>query len=92
MVTEVPRTVARLLDHVSLRAARAEALHFHLDLRRPEPTSSEESGAAGRRATLTEIVQEYLERRRLPDGLDRATFVQTGVELVETAERNLSDS
>ena len=48
-------------------------------------------GAAGRRATLGEIVQEYLEGRRLPEGLDRAAFVRTGVELVETAERNLSD-
>ena len=91
VVTEVPRTIARLLDHTAIRAARADALHFHLDLRRPEPTRSEESGAAGRRATLSEIVQEYLERRRLPEGLDRAAFVQTGVELVETAERNLSD-
>jgi DNA repair exonuclease SbcCD nuclease subunit len=91
VLTDVPRTVARLLDHTALRAVRADALHFHLDLRRPEPASSQESGAAGRRATLAEIVQEYLERRRLPEGLDRAVFVQTGVELVETAERNLSD-
>lgn len=92
VVTGVPRTVARLLDHSAIRAARATALHFHLDIRRPEPSRSEESGAPGRRATLGEIVQEYLERRRLPEGLDRAAFVRTGVELVETAERNLSDS
>ncbi len=91
VVTGVPRTVARLLDHTAIRAARAEALHFHLDVRRPEATRRVESGAAGRRATLGEVVQEYLERRRLPEGLDRELFVRTGVDLVETAERNLSD-
>lgn len=89
VVTGVPRHVARQLDHAAIRGWKAEALHFQLDLRRPEPTRSTGVGSPGRRQTLPELVSEYLERRALPAEVDREAFVREGRELVEAAEREL---
>lgn len=86
VVRDVPRHVGRELDHARLRELRAEALHFQLDLRRPASTRESASGAPGRRATLGEIVQDYLRGRPLPAGLDRERFVRHGAELVAAAE------
>ena len=74
-----------------LRGWKSEALHFQLDLRRPEPTRTTGVGAPGRRQTLPDIVQDYLSRRQLPAGIDRAAFVNEGVELVASAERELAE-
>jgi exonuclease SbcD len=91
VVTGVPRHVGRQLDHAVVRKWKAEALHFHLDLRRPEPVRVTGVGAPGRRQTLPDIVQDYLSRRPLPAGIDRAAFVNEGVELVASAERELAE-
>jgi DNA repair protein SbcD/Mre11 len=85
VVHDVPRHVARQLDHAALREWKAEALHFHLDLRRPEPVRTIGVGAPGRRQTLPEIVADYLARRPLPAEVDRAAFVRAGTALVEAA-------
>ena len=89
VVTNVPRHVGRQLDHAAIRAWKAEALHFQLDLRRPEASRSVGIGAPGRRQTLPEIVESYLAARALPAGMDRATFVSEGVALVSSSEREL---
>lgn len=88
VVKNVPRHIARELDHAKLRGYKAEALHFHLDLRRPE-AGERQIGTAGpgRRATLPEIVTDFLGRRPIPAELERAAFVSTGKELIERAER-----
>ena len=91
VVTGVPRHVARQLDHAAIRGWKVEALHFQLDLRRPEPTQSTGVGSPGRRQTLPDLVEEYLTRRALPAGVDRPTFVREGRELVEAAERELAE-
>ncbi len=91
VVTGVPRHVARQLDHAVIRGWKAEALHFQLDLRRPEAIRSTGVGAPGRRQTLPDLVEEYLTRRALPAGVDRASFVREGRDLVEAAERDLVD-
>ncbi len=87
LVFDVSRATARDLDHRAIRAYKARALHFQLDLRRPEVQRVEASGAPGRRQTLPETVQEFLERRLLDADLDRAAFVRLGVEYVATAGR-----
>jgi DNA repair exonuclease SbcCD nuclease subunit len=92
VVREVPRHVARELDHQALRALKVDALHFHLDLRRPERLEQTGLGAPGRRGTLPEIVRDYLERRLLPAEMDRAHFVALGVKVMESVERELSGS
>ena len=88
VVRDVPRHVARELDHTKLREYKAAALHFHLDLRRPEAHERQIGSAGpGRRATLPEIVTDFLGRRPLPAELDREDFVATGKALIERAER-----
>ncbi|HEU4699712.1 MAG TPA: exonuclease SbcCD subunit D [Gemmatimonadales bacterium] len=92
VVYDVPRHVAREIDHAKVRALKAEALHFALDLRRPEINRITGVGGPGRRQTLPEVVRSYLERRPLPAEVDRERFVKTGTELIESVERDLAAS
>lgn len=89
-VYDVPRHVARELDHAAIRACKAEALHLHLDIRRPEVNRIVGVGAPGRRQTLPELVRTYLSRRPLPAELDREAFVRLGDELMDSVERDLA--
>ncbi|HKT59303.1 MAG TPA: exonuclease SbcCD subunit D [Gemmatimonadales bacterium] len=90
LVHNIPRHVARELDHAAIRALKTTALHFHLDLRRPEVNRMVGTGAPGRRQTLPELVRSYLERRPLPAELDRERFVQLGEALMDSVERDLA--
>ena len=87
VVHDVPRHIMRELDHTAIRALKAEALHFHLDVRRPEMHRETGVGAPGQRQTLPELVRAYLSHRALPAVVDRERFVALGTELVEAAER-----
>jgi len=89
-VFDVPRHVARELNHAAVRAYKADALHFHLDLRRPEIQRTVGMGGPGRRQTLPELVSSYLSGRPLPAELDRAEFVRLGQELMDSVERELA--
>jgi hypothetical protein len=87
VVRNVPRAVARELDHAQVRAWKAEALHFQLDLRRPEdPTRIVGIGAPGHHQTLREIVASYLGGRELPPGFDAERFVGRGLEFLAAAD------
>jgi exonuclease SbcD len=90
VVYNVPRHVARELDHAAIRALKTAALHFRLDLRRPEIHRTIGVGSPGKRQTLPEVVRYYLEHRPLPGDLDRERFVRLGVELMESVERDLA--
>jgi exonuclease SbcD len=89
VVWNVDRNVARDLDHAAIRAYKARALNFQLDLRRPQaPRAGAPSGAGGaRRQTLTETVRDFLGRRPLDAELNRESFVELGVEYLEMAGR-----
>jgi hypothetical protein len=89
-VFDVPRHVARELNHAAIRALKAQALHFRLDVRRPELHRATGVGSPGRRQTLPELVSSYLERRPLPAELDREAFVRLGRDLMESVERDLA--
>ena len=89
-VWNVPRHVARELDHAAVRALKSAALHFHLDVRRPGLHRAVGMGAPGRRRTLPELVRDYLERRPLPAELDREAFVRLGDALMDAVERDLA--
>jgi DNA repair exonuclease SbcCD nuclease subunit len=89
-VYDVPRHVARGLDHAAIRAYKAEALHLNLDIRRPEVHRVVGVGAPGRRQTLPELVRTYLSGRPLPAELDREAFVRLGAELIDAVERDLA--
>jgi DNA repair protein SbcD/Mre11 len=63
VVTDLPRDVARALDHRRIREHRSAALHFHLDLRPPrEGAGFVGSGASTARVSLREHVESFLSR------------------------------
>jgi DNA repair protein SbcD/Mre11 len=90
VVYNVPRHVARELDHAAIRGLKTAALQFRLDLRRPEINRTVGVGSPGRRQTLPEMVRFYLEHRPLPGDLDRERFVRLGGELMDAVERDLA--
>ncbi|HEX6746077.1 MAG TPA: exonuclease SbcCD subunit D [Longimicrobium sp.] len=88
VVLDVPRAVVRELNHRRIREWKAEALHFHLDVRPPEVRRRAPSGAPVRRQTLREQVESYLGRWK-PTRPDISTerLVEMGGEYIErTAE------
>jgi len=92
VVENVPRSLAHALDHAALRALKAAALHFQLDLRRPEPLARMVGvGGPGRRQLLPELVADFLARRPLDADLDRERFVALGREAVDAVERDLAE-
>lgn len=86
LVWDVSRATARDLDHAAIRAYKARALHFQLDLRRPE-AQRVEAAPSTRRQTLSDTVRDFLEHRPLDADLDRAEFVRRGVAYVDEVGR-----
>ncbi len=89
LIWNVPRHTEREMNHAAIRAIQAEALHFRLDLRRPELRRETGIGAPGQRLTLPERVEKYLAARDLPADVDRPRLVRTGTELMLGVERDL---
>jgi hypothetical protein len=94
---DVPRHIARELDHKSLREFQRRALHFHLDTRRPEVLRAYASGAPGRRPSLADMLRESLRNRVLTTDIDRDRLVELGAHYLREAEqagpvRDLSSS
>ena len=89
---DVDRATTRDLDHAAIRAYKARALNFQLDLRRPQGqrVGASTLGPGVRRQTLTETVREFLGRRPLDAELNRETFVTLGVDYLEAAARDES--
>jgi hypothetical protein len=87
VVHNVARVTARDLDHAAVREYKARALHFRLDLRRPEPPRPTVV-ERGRRQPLPVLVEEYLRARPLPPGVPRERFVALGGEYVAQSGRD----
>lgn len=62
VLRDVPRQLQRALDHDRLRSLRSRALHFHLDVRRPEVTEGARAvtSAPERRLSLEDEVGQFL--------------------------------
>lgn len=89
VVRDVPRHVVRELDHKALRAWKAEALHFQLDARKPEPLRSAAGEAAPggrRRRALADVVADGLQGRALEAGIDRERLVQLALGFLAAAD------
>lgn len=88
VVEDVPRARVRELDHRRIRGWKAEALHFHLDLRPPEIVRRVGYGAPMRRQTLEEQVEGWLKKHWTPrlEGIDRERLVAMGTGYVRRAE------
>jgi len=90
VIEDVPREVLRDLDHKRVREWRAEALHFHLDARRPEVRRESASGAPGQRRTLEEEVRFWIERVWQPEapGLSRDQLLTLSLRYLSEVQRN----
>jgi hypothetical protein len=86
VVRDVPRHIARELDHKSLRELKRRALHYHLDTRRPEIIRAVASGGPGRRPSLADTVRDHLQRRVMPGDIDRERLVTLGLDYLREAE------
>jgi len=86
VVIDLPRHVARELDHKALREYKRRAVAFQLDTRRPEVIRQSASGAAGRRASLTETVRDWLWARTIPPDVEREALVALGLKYLADAE------
>ena len=86
VLRDVPRHIARALDHKALRDLQRKALHFHLDTRRPEVVRRHVSGAPGRRPSLAEMLREALVARAVPSDVDRGELVALGAHYLAEAE------
>jgi DNA repair protein SbcD/Mre11 len=85
-VRDVPRHVARELDHRAIREFKRRALSFQLDLRRPEALRLHGTGAPGRRPSLNEIVREKLLARPLDSDVDRVALVERAMAYLDEAQ------
>ncbi len=84
VVREIPRHVARDLDHKAIREYKRRALHFQLDTRKPELVRTRTgSGAGGARPSLPMLVREKLEGRPLTADVDRESFVSLGLDYLQ---------
>ena len=86
VVRDLPRHIARDLDHRALREYKRRALHFHLDSRRPEIVRLHGQASPGRRPSLAEVVREKLQSRVLEGDIDRAQLVELGLRYLREAE------
>lgn len=87
VVRDVPRHIARELDHRAIREYKRRALNFHLDVRRPDVYRLESSGAPGRRQMeLKDIVANKLRMRPLDAGVDRETLVARAIAYIDEAQ------
>jgi exonuclease SbcD len=84
LVRDVPRHLPRELDHRAIREYKRRALHFHLDLRKPDVIRTSVSGAPRRR--LHEMVREHLNHRTIEADVDRDTLIALGLDYLDKAE------
>ena len=89
---DVPRHVARELDHRAIREYKRRALNFQLDVRRPEALRLHGTGAPGRRPSLNEIVREKLLARTLDSDVDRVALVERALAYLDEAQAVASPS
>lgn len=91
LVYDVPRPLARDLDHARIREIKTRALHYHLDLRRPQQQRQVGVGAPGQRQTLSDLLADYLGRRPIDAVVDRGRLVALGERYMHEVEQALRE-
>lgn len=82
-----PRSLARELNPAALRDYRSRALHFQVDVRKPEATAvTLRVGAPTERRTATSVVREYFSECPIPADLERGELVTTAVSHMRDAD------
>jgi DNA repair protein SbcD/Mre11 len=87
VVRDVPRHIARELDHRAIRDYKRRALNFQLDIRRPDVYRLQAAGSPGRRQMdLKDIVANKLRMRPLDAGVDRDALVARAIAYIDEAQ------
>lgn len=86
LVYDVPRVVARELDHGQIREFKSRAVHYHVDIRRPESQRAVGIGAPVTPRTLSDVVTDYLSRRPLIAGVNRERLIALGARYMMASE------
>jgi exonuclease SbcD len=89
VVFDVPRPIARDMDHGQIREFKTQALHYNLDIRRPPAGRLVGIGAPGRRQTLSELVRDFLSRRMLTAEVDRNELIALAGSFMDEVEQDL---
>jgi len=89
VVYDVPRPIAREMDHRQIREFKASTLHYNLDVRRPAPSRVVGVGAPGHRQTLSELLTDYLSRRTLTAEVDRKQLTALADRYMDDVEQDL---
>jgi len=89
VIYDVPRPIARDMNHKQIRQFKAKALHYNLDIRRPPPSRMVGIGAPGHRQTLSEVVHDYLSRRTLTAEVDRKQLTTLALQYMDEIELDL---
>jgi hypothetical protein len=89
VVYDIARPVARDLDYRPIRALKAEALHYHLDLRRPLSPREVGVAAPATRQRLVDVLSDYLSRRPVDATLDRDRLIALGRAYIDQVEQDL---
>jgi DNA repair exonuclease SbcCD nuclease subunit len=84
VLRDVPRHVARELDHAAIRMIRRRALHFVLDARRPQVVRSSSAGAPTPRRSLEDTVRDKLSA--FDTDVDRLSLTQMALKYLNEAE------
>lgn len=86
VVREVKREVKAALNHAQIRAWKARALHFQLELRRAADERSTPASRAALHRRLDEAVEVFLRGRELPPGVEREGLVHLGLEYLKSVD------
>ena len=86
VITDIPRDLFRELDHGRIRELKAEALHFHLDARRPEVRERKVTEEVRRRTLEEELAAFLKEWEPTTPGIDRERLLEVGARYLADTE------
>ncbi len=86
-----PRSLARELNAAAIRDYRTRALHFQIDIRKPEATTvALRVGAPSERRTAADVVREYFTECPIPADIERTELVDTAIAHMRVADDQAS--
>jgi exonuclease SbcD len=82
----IGRQVRRDLDHAGMRERKARALNLNVEMREAASVAALQERRHETFRQLDEVLRSTLEGRQLPEGVDRAEFVRTGMQYFDATE------
>jgi DNA repair protein SbcD/Mre11 len=88
----IGRQIRRDLDHAGMRQRKGRALNLQVEMREEASSMALQERREGTFRKLDEVLREALQDRPLPDGIDRETFVRSGLEYFEAVRESVPDN